>query len=171
MWEVSFFYTSFMAKRITSQLVTVAACLCAAAVLVPQSSAFGVGSVCLSQVTSSMRCTHAKEINSFGLKMQLSASRGGGKKKGPAKKRPAVVVNDNAADNWEAGTEGGEIKDINGNLLDEGDSVVVTQVFLSSPLTRSLWACIFVCSGSRTRASCSCSRSASVALHPCQWAH
>jgi len=61
--------------------------------------------------------------------MQLSSSRKDSKKKGSSKKKSAsVTTQGDGDDDWNSTLEVGDVKDSNGALLSEGDSVVVTQV-------------------------------------------
>jgi len=68
-------------------------------------------------------------ISALGLEMQLSSSRKDSKKKGSSKKKSAsVTTQGDGDDDWNSTLEVGDVKDSNGALLSEGDSVVVTQV-------------------------------------------
>jgi len=74
-------------------------------------------------------CSRLQCISALGLEMQLSSSRKDSKKKGSSKKKSASVsTQEDGDDDWNSTLEVGDVKDSNGALLSEGDSVVVTQV-------------------------------------------
>lgn len=91
--------------------------------VLPQTAAFGLGAGLAPEV----RASRQHEICPLNrVSMQLSAKKNAGGKKKKSKPKPLVIAADDD-DDWDAAPEIGEVKDANGVLLSEGDSVVVTQ--------------------------------------------